>query len=525
MKKLLYFFVTLVFFCSVAVVPLVAVAENNNSFENYCQSKGIDYMTSHQYQTLMESLIDGSDYNSAYHEATGSYKKARAVDLEKKDKTTDTNFTKPSIFDKIRSVLGLGKEVYETTKDLLKDEVYGEDWDVQIPTAVELIGKTRIIYDSGIQELITLGIAYTRYYDKNVELYRNKCQIYGTRQVIVGGGGASTDFHVSIDGGYYPVSYNSSSMLGYSSASGVGCAWTDLEGEQQFTTTSCTFSTIGLTTSGGGTSNSPDYYLHFVSLNRQGVTYGTSSLYLPDSALYTFNVRSNYRNFTKFPTGTDLNVSSSVCSILYTTSAVSTNDYQSYVNQNQNQQNVYSPSLTFNNSYVGGTKITNNNYNDYGFEYSPTTNTWNTNQTWYNTWENSWNEQVVNNYNNYYTTIDNSGSTYGNTYNQTFNPFKDDEEPTEPTDPPEPTQPDTYPPATLPSEPTETYRIVDFETLDTVSLEVGTLPDVYEFPEVAEVGGLVLQQSTSFLDKLGLLPVYVTLGVLSIAVFIMRGQK
>lgn len=519
MKKILCFLVALIVFCSVTVDSLVAIADNSNDFENYCQSEGIDYMSSHQYEILMNSLINGSDYSDSYYEATGSHKRGTyKVDLDKNNKTTDTNFTKPSLLDKIKSVLNLGKEVYDTTSNLIKDEIYGDSWDVQIPSAYELIGKTKFIYDSGVEELITLGVSFVRFYDKTVDLYRNKCTIYGTRQLISGGGAgnAATDFLVTENAGIYPVAYSDTFMLYYGSASSVPCTWQNSSGESQFTTTNCTFKQLGLTNLGGGTGTSYIWRLWFVSLQRQAIPYKKFSQYQTDDVLYNYNTsRVSVKD-----------------GILYAVSDISTNNYSDYIQTNSQTENVYSPSINYNNSFTGGTTINNNNYNDYGYTYDTTNNTWNTDQTWYNNWEQEWNNQTNYNYNNTYITMDVSGSEFGIENNITFDPFKEvTPEPTYPpaTVPPTETNPpatippsETYPPATLP---TETYRIIDFETLETVSLEVGTLPDVQEFPEVAEIGGLVLQQSTSFLDEIGLLPIYITLGILSIAVFIMRGQR
>lgn len=471
------------FIVSMVVAPLIAIAENDKDFENYCRSEGIDYMSSQQYEILMKGLIDGSDYSDAYFEATGSRKRGTyRVDLDKQNSTTDTNFTKSSLLDKIKSALDLGKSVYDTTSDLVKNEIYGDSWDVEIPSAVELIGKTKIIYDSGVEELVTLGISYTRFYDKMVGLYRNKCQIYGTRQLVSGGGAgnAATDFRVSIDGGYYPVPYNNSSMLAYSSTTGVPCEWMDSNGNQQLTTTSCTFSSIGLTTSGGGTGTNVNYYLYFASLNRQGITYCTKSSYVPDLLLYCHNSKSNYRNYVSFPKGTSLDTGSTLTSIVYTVSAVSTNDYSTYVNQNSNQQNVYSPSISYDNSFVGGTTINNNNYNDYGYTYNTTTNTWDTDQTWYNSWQNEWNNQTNYNYNNTYITMDVSGSEFGDQNNITFDPFKEiTPEPTYPTEPVATSPPETsvtttttvfYPPAT-----TQTYPLAtlpDYTAIYTIDMTV-----------------------------------------------------
>ena len=510
-KRFLSIFLLITVFCfSGLPPPLLAHADIGVDFQSYCESEGIDYMPSHQYKVLVSSLISGSDYDTAYHEATGSYKAGIfKVDLDKQNRTTDTNFTKTNLLDKIKSVLSFGKTVYDTASDLLKDETYGTNWNIEIPSAYELVGKTKFIYNSGVEELVTLGVSYTRYYDKLVGAYRNKCTIYGTRQLISGGGAgnAATDFTVSETAGFYPVPSSEAFMLGYGSATGIKCTWTDSAGVSQLTTTSGVYSDLGLTTLDGGVGSVVQYRLRFASLSRQAITYIKFSSYVEDKVCYTYN-----DNKVSVTNG-----------IVYTLSDVATNHYSDYVQTNSQQQNVYSPSINYNNQFVGGTTINNNNYNDYGYSYDIDNNQWVTDQNWYNTWQQEWNNQQNYNYNNTYINIDVSGSVHTNPDNETFDPFKEViPEPTYPTDPPD-TQLPTQPPETVPpTQPPDTVPPVTQTVLPKYTLDMTAFSsDVEELKKQAGTVSIVksfwlVDLTDTFLRDTGLFPVFIALFLLGV---------
>lgn len=532
MKKIFLLILSLVvtaFFCSSALIAFAKDPENVELLE-YCEKNDIDYLSSVQYQKLVESLIDGDTYQNAYDQATGNavfsffnlpQKSASySVDLNKKDdKTINTNFSVSNIFSAINDVLDLGKKIYDATSDVVKSQEYGSDWDVDIPVASQLIGKTKFYYNNGLVELITLGVSFVRYYDSTpaIDMYRNKMQIYGIRQIVSQAGYAATDFTVDIDAGLSPIQYDSSTMLAYGANSSLAIVYDNSEGEEVFTRGAGFYSTLGFSRVSLTNAN---YYLYFASLQQQAITYGKFSQYVADDRLYLNNIHSNYRHFTNFGMSTDIDLSPNAA-IVYTISDFQTNSYGDYLNAHNST--TYEPSITYQNTYKAGDKITNNNYKSYGYDYDINNKTWNYDTDYYNQWQNTYNDTVTNNYYITYETVDNSGSWYGDVNNTVLKPFEEPEEPETETYLPATIPPsETYPPATLP---TETYRISDFEPLDTISLEIDTLPNMQNLPEIAEIDGLILQQSTSFLNKFGLLPVYITLGVLSIAVFIMRGQR
>ena len=455
MKRFFVFFLVLVFFCMCVVAPFSAVAENDNDFKNYCQSEGIDYMTSDQYEVLVNSLIDGNDYGTAYHDATGSYKKNRTVNLDKDDKTINTNFSLSNIFSTIKDVLNLGKEVYDATSDAVKNQEYGTDWDTDIPVASQLIGKTKLYYDNGVIELITLGVSFVRYYDSTpaIDMYRNKMQIYGIRQIVSMAGYAATDFTVDIDEGFLPVQYDSSTMLCYSAKSGVPVVYDGSDGEV-FGQASGFYSALGFSRV---SLTNPNYYLYFMSLDKQAVTYKKLTSYAKDSDLYLYNTHTSDRQFIRFPTSGNSSSASkynSTSSIVYTISDMQTNSKWDYVSATHHDQTVYEPSVTYNNVYNAGDKITNNNYKSYGYDYDIDNNTWTYDTDYYNSWQGIYNDTVINNYYNNYQTIDNSGSVFGDVNNTTIKPFDDPEEPETqpPTDPSTQPPTETYPPVTDPTE-------------------------------------------------------------------------
>lgn len=536
MKKffLLVLILTVTIFFNVSTVIAFAEDPDNVDFLEYCGEKDIDYLSSTQYQKLVEGLIDGDTYQDAYNQATGNGaaislfglspegSASRSVDLGKDDKTTNTNFSKSGVIGAINDALELGKKIYDTTSDIVKTQEYGTDWDVDIPVASQLVGKTKLYYDNGVTELVTLGVSFVRYYDSTpaIDMYRNKMQIYGIRQIVSQGGYAATDFNVDIDAGYIPKQYDSSTILAYGANSNIYVTSAGSDGADRFFKTSGVYSALGFNTP----TSEVVYYLYFASLQTQSVTYKKFSKYVADKSLCLNNTSKNYCKFTSFSMREDTASSP----IVYTISDMQTNSYGDYVNSLDNK--TYQPSITYNNTYNAGDKITNNNYKDYGYDYDIDNKTWTYDTDYYNEWLTNYNNTIINNYYNTYQTIDSSGSVYGDTNNTTILPFADPEEPE--TQPPTNLPTETYPPATIPPSetyplatlPTDTYYIPDLNPTD-VLLEVDTLPAMHDLPEVMEVGGLILQQSSDFLDNIGLLPIYITLGVLSIAIFIMRGQK
>lgn len=537
---LLILILTITIFFNVSTITAFAEDPENVEFLEYCSEKDIDYLSSTQYQKLVESLIDGNSYQDAYDQATGNGsvfsffglpRESASVNLDKDNKTINTNFSGSGIIGAINDVLELGKMIYDATSDSLKDYEYGTDWNMDIPIASQLVGKTKLYYDNGVVELITLGVSFVRYYDDTpaVDMYRNKMQIYGIRQIVSMAGYAATDFTVDINEGFLPVQYDSSTMLCYGAYASFPIVYDNSDGGETFKQGSGFYSALGFSRVSLTNAN---YYLYFVSLQQQAITYKKFATYVKDSDLYLWNTHTSDRQYIHFPvSGNPYSASkyNSTSSIIYTISDMQTNNHWDYVSATHHDP-VYEPSVTYNNVYNAGNKITNNNYKDYGYDYDIDNKTWTYDTDYYNKWLTTYNDTVINNYYNTYQTIDNSGSVFGDVNNTTISPFGEPEEPE--TQSPTNLPTETYLPATIPPSetyplailPTETYRIPDLNPTDAL-LEVNTVPVMQELPQAMEVGGLFLQQSANFLDDIGLLPVYITLGVLSIAIFIMRGQR
>lgn len=71
----------------------------------------------------------------------------------------------------------------------------------------------------------------------------------------------------------------------------------------------------------------------------------------------------------------------------------------------------------------------------------------------------------------------------------------------------------------------ETYYIPELET-DFLSLELATVPPIEDLPaEITQLSAVVAQESTQFIDDLGLTSVYAPLAVFTIVCFILRGGK
>ena len=141
MKKFLYFFVTLIFFCFVVAVPLVAVAEDDSG-------------------VLVELSED--DYR-AYIEKELAKPALYAIgdDLVTTKTYESTNAPKPSGAGSIgssitTSILNFGKEIIE---DLINDSsVENDNSGLQIPDFKQHIGKCRIVYNSGLVEVLTCSL-------------------------------------------------------------------------------------------------------------------------------------------------------------------------------------------------------------------------------------------------------------------------------------------------------------------------------------------------------------------------------
>ena len=459
MKRIFLTVLALVITIFLNTPAITAFAENPENAEllEYCDENNIDYLSSTQYQKLVEGLIEGDSYQDAYDQATGnnsvfrffsdlSKSSSRSVNLDKNDKTTNTNFSKSGVLSTINEVLDLAKKIYDTTSDVVKNQEYGTDWDVDIPVASQLIGKTKIYYDNGVVELITLGVSFVRYYDSTpaIDMYRNKMQIYGIRQIISQGGYAATDFNVGIDAGFLPVQYDSSTMLAYGANSNLAIVHDNSDGDEVFTWGSGVYSALGFSRVSLTNAN---YYLYFASLQQQGITYKKFSKYVTDDLLYLNNSHSNYRNFAGFSMNYSSDYSSHAA-IVYTVSDMQTNSYGDYVNSLNDK--TYQPSVTYNSTYNAGDKITNNNYKNYGYDYDIDNKTWTYDTDYYNNWQTTYNETIINNYYNNYEIIDNSGSWYGDVNNTTISPFEEPEKPEtqQPTE--KPTQPSTEPPTQLP---------------------------------------------------------------------------
>ena len=512
-KKFLYLFVVLIVFCSAFVVPLVVVADDSEVLVELSEDDYRAYIENELAKPVTYAVGDGLVTTKDY-ESTNVPKKSGAGSIGSSITT---------------GILNFGKDIIE---DIINDSTIENDSSgLQIPDFRQQIGKCRVVYSSGLVEILTCSLT-----------------TYSTQ--VIGNAGKPT-------GEYKPHA-----ILTFIRETDSRYTVTTICDDES--TQYCdSYSTVGTFSFGTYTSYSTTYANRFFDYDTQDTVVSprvqllgqryTSFLFrdleqIEEVNQSTFDMKNlffgtatrqglpeinsgyQYKPLYSLVSGANMFGSStngtSIQGLCLATANTITNSYSDYVQMKDVEdtpEREQKQSVTYL-SEINSTNIYNENtIKNYDFlTYIDGRIT--TNAIFSGYWENSV-ETVINN---------NVYNTYNNYWTQEPEPTQPPET-VPPTDPPEPTQPDTYPPATLPSEPTETYpvatlptetyRIVDFETLETVSLEVGTLPDMYEFPEVAEVGGLVLQQSTSFLDKVGLLPVYITLGVLSIAVFIMRGQK
>ena len=439
--KFLQRFICSVTACTVLIsciaFPLGSVADSsspddgtefdfNEAVEEYCEDNGMEYLGDEdQYQALLQKLIAGEEFEEALSDVKEddsfdfSLTAHASVDLNKVvevvDDVTNTNYSGFNVFGVLNDALELGKKIFDVTYDQLAMEEFGTQYDVEIPTASELIGKTKIVYSSGTTELITLGVVYVRYYDGLFNMYLNKCQIYGLRQILVGNTNsisATYSFNVEEGSGLYPVPYSNAFMLSYGSLDNIKCMVKDDNNYYNVQTTSGgTRQTLCLSYQGGGTGTistvGDSHYLYFVNLTKQAVTYYSVSgtTVLSDKDLYW-----NY--------GT----------IRYTISDWETNNYHEAISATSQSANTYSPSITYNNTYQAGDRITNNNYQDYGFYYDTDNNTWAYDTDYLTNYLTNYNSTVINNYYNTYQTIDQSGSTYGDTNNTQITVLAEQEE-------------------------------------------------------------------------------------------------
>lgn len=507
LKKFLCSFVTLIVSFSFIIVPLVVSAEEEVIEDNLIELSNDDY------KDYISDLLRPSFFSEFFNDMTASASDA----LITTKNYESTNAPKPSGSGSVVNLIkDIGKKIIE---DVINDSVV-DNSGCQIPEFHQQTGKLRNVYNSGLVEIITCTV--TAYQTPVIGTlgeptgtYNNHCILSFIRQIddyytittICDNDSKKYCDAYSVIGTYKQASYAAYTTPYYvrffdyatqetvpnhqirAIANGYQMNWTDLETDEEIKN-----STL-------------QTYVYFGSYEKQGLpefssgsTYQSLSNILASSSVYPSS-----NNSARAGIGAVFAVSSTV-----------TNDYQDYSQREEVNKTVEQKQAITYMSEINTTNVINkNNINNYKFltiEGDKLTTNNNFDSWWSSSVEEVVNYNIQNTYVNYWYIGE-----------------------PDPTEPPStiPTQPsETYPPVILPTEtyplvtlPTETYHIPDLETLDTISLEISTLPDMQEFPEVAEVGGLVLQRSTSFLDSIGLLPVYITLGVLSIAVFIMRGQK
>lgn len=532
MKRLLIFFLIPVYFLF-AFVPLVAVADESEVLIELSENDYKAYIESELSKPVTYAVGDDLITTKTY-ESTNTPKKSGAGSIGSAITT---------------GVLDFGKQIFV---DIINNSVIeNEDSGLKIPDFRQQIGKCRVVYSSGLVEILTCSL--TTYSTQVIGTLGKPTGEYKSHAIITFIRETDSRYTVTTvcdeESMQYCDSYSTVGTFSFSTYTPYSTTYTsrffdydtqdvvisprvqllgqrytnilfkDLEQIEEINQSTLDIKNLffgtatrqGLPEINAGYQYKPLYSLVSTANMYSGVTGGTS---LQGLCLATANTITNsYSDYIQMKDIEDTPDREQKQSITYISELNSTNIY------NENTVENYD-FLT----YEGDKITTNKNFNNFFNAFVVAPITLNANATFKIYWELPDIE------------LPEPSVTLPNIPDPTNTPNPPDQpdptEPTQPSDPTEPIQPpDTIPPATCPATcpvatlPTETYRIPDFET-DTYVLEIDTLPAVEYLPEEIVVGGnFILDQSTDILDKFGILSLYMTLGVVSIVVFVLKGAK
>lgn len=502
MKRFLCCLLSLILFCSVSLT--VNAEEQEEMIE----------LSNDEYQDYVNNLLRPAFFEEFVNEMTVS-----AVDLNK-DAYKSTNVPKSSGIGSAggSSVLkDFGKEIIEDIATKIINDAAVDNSGYYMPEFRQQTGKLRNVYNSGLVEIITCTM--TTYQTPAVGSlggktgsYDNHCILTLIRQIddyytittICDEASKEYCSTYTATGNYIFESYSPNAYT-YFVRFFDGAAQETIPNHQILGHgSSIKFKFYDLpvideipNTTGLGTT------LFFLVYDRQG---------LPE-----FSSGSQYRALNYILTSSstfssDSSKASSIPGCAFAVSNTITNDYQDYSQQHEfNETSEQKQAITYL-SDINTTNVINKNNID---NYSNITNN-------FDSWYQSNVTEIVNN---------NITNVYNNYWITPTDPPVPTDPPTQPPETVPPiTQPPTDPPATVPTNPsivipTETYYIPELNT-ETYALELPTIPSMENLPaEITSVSGLIAQQSADFIDDFGMGHVYGVIAILSVAVYIMRGER